>query len=328
MANFLTVEDSQSRRVGTAGIFKSELHLHQPRFSKHEETVVDHLTGLMWSKNAAPTEFPLTWWEALTYMDDMNSRQAYGYTDWRLPNRKELFSLVSHAKKNPSLPEGHPFINVFSGYYWTSTTCSRLPRQAWYVHLGGARVFKGMKHGSYMVWPVRNGCEGLVALPRSGQQQCYDEIGNVIPCRHLSQDGALQIGSIWPEPRFVERDQAFVDKLTGLTWSPKASCTPETVDWVSALETIQTMNADKTFGRGDWRLPNIRELESLADMGLHSPALPLGHPFKEVKRDYWSSTTSAYDPGYAWVLYLEDGAVGVGYRKQSDFFVWAVCGGY
>jgi hypothetical protein len=30
-------------------------------------------------------------------------------------------------------------------------SCARLPNQAWYIHLGGARVFKGMKHGSYMV---------------------------------------------------------------------------------------------------------------------------------------------------------------------------------
>jgi len=50
---------------------------------------------------------------------------------------------------------GHPFTNIFTGYYWTSSSCARLPNQAWYIHLGGARVFKGMKYGSYMVWPVR-----------------------------------------------------------------------------------------------------------------------------------------------------------------------------
>lgn len=298
----------------------------QPRFSDCGETVVDHLTGLMWSKDAAPSEFPLMWWEALAFVDDMNGRRAYGCTDWRLPNRTELFSLVSHVKINPSLPEGHPFINVFSGYYWTATTCNRLPRQAWYVHLGGARVFKGMKYGSYMVWPVRNEGEGSVELPRSGQQACYDESGNVISCTHLGQDGALQIGSEWPEPRFVERDQVLLDRLTGVIWTPKASCTFEAVNWGSALETIQAMNADKAYGYGDWRLPNIRELESLADMGCHCPALPFEHPFKGVQRYYWSSTTSTYDPRYAWVLYMEDGAVGVGYKQRSDFFVWAVRG--
>ena len=58
---------------------------------------------------------------------------------------------------NPSLPTGAPFENVFAGYYWTATTCSRFKNQAWYIHLGGGRIYRGMKYGSYMVWPVR--CE-------------------------------------------------------------------------------------------------------------------------------------------------------------------------
>jgi hypothetical protein len=296
----------------------------QPRFSDRGDTVVDHLTGLMWTKDASVTEFPFMWWEALAFINDMNSNCAYGYSDWRLPNRKELFSLVSHTKTNPSLPAGHPFVHVFSGYYWTSTTCSRLHREAWYVHLGGARLFKGMKHGSYMVWPVRSEEKGVVELPRSGQQLCYDETQEVISCIGSGQDGALQIGFEWPEPRFAGHDRTVLDRLTGLMWTKKANCTSMEVNWKTALETVKAMNADRVYGYGDWRLPNIRELESLTDMGSHSPALSSGHSFKAVQKYYWSSTTSTYDPCYAWALYIEDGAVGVGYKPNSSFFVWAV----
>jgi hypothetical protein len=84
------------------------------------------------------------------------------------------------------------------------------------------------------------------------------------------------------------------------------------------------MNAQHMLGFEDWRLPMIRELESLTDMGRHSPALPEGHPFEHMKKWYWSSTTSAYEPAYAWGLYLVDGGVGVGYKSKAEFFVWAV----
>jgi hypothetical protein len=61
-----------------------------------------------------------------------------------------------------------------------------------------------------------------------------------------------------------------------------------------------------------WRLPNINELESLVDCGRHNPALPSGHPFTDVREGYWSSTTSRFEPDWAWALYLKKGAIGVG----------------
>jgi hypothetical protein len=181
-----------------------------------------------------------------------------------------------------------------------------------------------MKHGSYMVWPVRSGLNGLKATPRSGQDTCYSGTGKVIPCSASGQDGALKIGMPWPKPRFVARQETVLDKLTGLVWTKIADLTSKTVDWQSALDTIKRLNDDRAFGYSDWHLPNIRELESLIDAGSHSPALPRGHFFKQVQEFYWSSTTSTYDPRYAWVLYMEDGSVGVGFKPNSNCFVWAV----
>jgi hypothetical protein len=109
---------------------------------------------LIWHKNANLAEFPLNWKEAFDFIEETNHSESSGRIKWRLPRRSELFSLVSHQYINPSLPASHPFENVFNGYYWTQTECSRLPDQAWYIHLGGGRVYRGMKHGSYMVWPV------------------------------------------------------------------------------------------------------------------------------------------------------------------------------
>ena len=84
------------------------------------------------------------------------------------------------------------------------------------------------------------------------------------------------------------------------------------------------MNRESAGGSGAWRLPNIRELESLVDTDAHSPALPPGHPFGDVADGYWSSTTSVFEPRYAWTIYTRDGAVGVGFKAKADFFTWAV----
>lgn len=296
----------------------------EPRFVRCDETVTDHLTGLMWTRDANRAGFPLMWEETIGYIRGLNTSQTYGYSDWRLPNRRELFSLIGHVHINPALPFEHPFVNVFPGYYWTSTTCIRLTSQAWYLHLGGGRVFKGMKHGSYMVWPVRGGHGDLLYLPRTGQKTCFDKSGAVTPCADTGQDADFRMGAVWPEIRFARREDTVADHLTGLTWTRNADLADTVVTWQSALKVIHKMNAGKAYGYRDWRLPNIRELESLTDMGSHTPALPAGHPFEGVGEGYWSSTTSTYDPRYAWVLYMVDGSIGVGYKPGRTFLIWAV----
>ena len=94
----------------------------------------------------------------------------------------------------------------------------------------------------------------------------------------------------------------------------------------AALALIEAINQASRYGFNDWRLPTIVELESLTDMDRHSPALSFGHPFANVRDFYWSSTTSQYDNQYAWVLYLQDGAVGVGHKPFSGFYLWPVRG--
>jgi hypothetical protein len=52
--------------------------------------------------------------------------------------------------------------------------------------------------------------------------------------------------------------------------------------------------------------------------------MPSNHPFARTAEGYWSSTTSVYEPSYAWVLYSLDGAVGVGYKAKPDFYALQV----
>ncbi len=259
-------------------------------------TVRDLQTGLMWSRDAALTDFPLSWPEAFDYIHGLNSQNFKSHSDWRLPNRRELFSLISHKQINPALPTGHPFVNVFPGYYWTATACARLPAQAWYIHLGGARVYRGMKHASCMVWPVR------------------------------MESTRAMLSNISPRPRFSAEDRTVTDRLTGLVWTRSADPEKTPVNWEQAASIIRRMNAEGAFGFTDWRLPHIREFDHLVDLGTHSPALPIDHPFTNVRDHYWSATTSQYETRYAWTLYLQDGALGVGFKENAEFYLWPVWG--
>ena len=291
------------------------------------ETVMDRQTGLMWTKNASLFDFPMSWGEALEAVQALNTPGLYGYQSWKIPNRKELFSLMSHHTINPSLPAGHPFTSVFAGYYWTSSTCARLPDQAWYIHLGGARVFKGMKYGSYMVWPVRTVAnDNKSKLFQTGQKICFDESGGVIDCHDTGQDGEIQAGLTFSRDRFKKHRLTVCDNATGLTWLRDANVFKAMMDWNSTSDLISKMNGETAYGHNDWRVPNIIELESLTDMGRHSPALSAGHAFNNVQEFYWSSTTSMYDINYAWVIYMVDGAVGVGHKPLSEFYLWPVRG--
>ena len=119
--------------------------------------------------------------------------------------------------------------------------------------------------------------------------------------------------------RFDPLDDATVaDRSTGLVWPRNAGLFDYPMTWKEAL------NAGAFLGHRDWRLPAIRELESLVDLERHSPALPRDPPFVSVREYYWSATTSAYERRYAWALYLTDGAVGVGFKAHAEFFVCAV----
>lgn len=294
----------------------------QPRFEQRGEMVMDRLTGLVWTHAANPGEFPMTWQEALDSVARMNRERACGHGDWRLPNRRELRSLASHQTRKPALPEDHPFSNVFSGWYWSSTTAAISPAHAWYMHLEGARLFYGGKDQSFLLWPVRGSGNGTI--PATGQIICYDTAGREIPCRNCGQDGELQAGRPWPQPRFENGGECILDHLTGLCWRRNADATRHPVSWEEALSAVTGLNSNARGEQHPWRLPNINELESLVDCARHSPALPAGHPFEEVQATYWSSTTSAFEPDWAWALYLAQGAVGVGQKQGRHFSVWAV----
>ncbi len=92
-------------------------------------------------------------------MKCLNKYTYAGFSDWRLPNRKELFSLIDRSQYSPALPVNYPFINLGAGSpYATSTTYASDTSFAWVVDIWNVGVVGAYSKGGDMrVWPVRGG---------------------------------------------------------------------------------------------------------------------------------------------------------------------------
>ena len=167
----------------------------------------------------------------------------------------------------------------------------------------------------------------------------------------------MRKGVAWPEPRFITGTTGIVtDTLTGLIWLENANCagvlpTPN-ITWTLALTYSNALYDGCTdcFGTsgdcglsdgsvaGDWRLPNVREMQSLVHYGFFDRAVPNtagtgkwseGDPFTGVQsgRFYWSSTTRARFTDYALCVNLYEGNVSIYAKTDPEHFVWPVRGG-
>ncbi len=172
---------------------------------------------------------------------------------------------------------------------------------------------------------------GSCGVPKTGQTECWDGSGTPIACAGTGQDGEYQAG-VLVDPRFTDNgDGTVTDNLTDLIWLEDAACFGLRT-WTDALSDANTLadgSCSLTDGSaaGDWRLPNVKELQSLIDFGSYNPALPGGHPFSGVQSSYyWSSTSYVNPPGNAWSVDLGYGYVSSS-GKAGTRYVWPVRGG-
>ena len=117
-------------------------------------TVSDTETGLMWQKETAPGSY--TWQGGLSYCEHLI---LAGHSDWRLPNRNELQTLVDYSRYGPAID---PLLkaNTVSSYYWSSTPYAYYTGMVWRVDFYGGGVYNNDKSNSYYVRAVRAGQSG------------------------------------------------------------------------------------------------------------------------------------------------------------------------
>jgi len=169
---------------------------------------------------------------------------------------------------------------------------------------------------------------GTVQLPHTGQTKCYrggspyDEI----PCAGTGQDGEMRGGSPWPNPRFTVNGDCVTDNLTGLMWPRNGQLTGY-MTWYSAIDYVNDLTL---CGYSDWRLPNLTELESLANADMSNTATWLNTQgfYNVLFYGYWSSTSYAYDTFSAWIVDMWDGSVVYDGKVHNGIYsVWPVRSG-
>ena len=138
------------------------------RYTAGAETVLDKATGLTWKRCleglsgancATGSALAGTWAEALARATAVNAAPATlgaGASDWRLPNRNELATLVERKCTNPAI-NSTLFPATAAQSFWTSSPYALNAAFAWYVDFNAGDIGPAFKTGAKNIRLVRGG---------------------------------------------------------------------------------------------------------------------------------------------------------------------------
>ncbi|MDM8520772.1 DUF1566 domain-containing protein [Anaerolineales bacterium HSG6] len=300
---------------------------NQPSYTDNDNnTITDNVTGLMWQKSAdtdgdgdIDANDKLTWTNLQAYPNTLNAQNYGGHNDWRLPTIKELYSLILFSGTDPSGYEESdtssliPFIDTtYFDFAYGDTSAGERVIDAQYgsstLYVSNSNILFGVNFADGRIKGY-----GLTLGPT-------DKTFFVICVRGNSSYG---------QNSFVDNDDnTITDQATGLIWSKSDSGTG--LNWQEALAWVQTKNAENYLGHNDWRLPDVKELQSILDYtrspdssssaaidplfnvtSINNEAENADYPF------YWASTTHVSWNGMAGSAdYMAFGR-GLGYMNNS-----------
>jgi hypothetical protein len=130
-------------------------------------TTTDRASGLMWQQT--DDGVARDWRDALAYCEGL---ALAGHTDWRLPNAKELLSIVDYSRNDPALDGRFLHQQDNNGWFWSSTTHGEDPRNAVYVCFGKCVSADGVDvHGAgAQRSDPKTGDPSLYSAGRGGQR--------------------------------------------------------------------------------------------------------------------------------------------------------------
>ena len=235
--------------------------------------VGDNNTGLIWevkSPHKGHVNFcddEYSWQDAQKkYIKKLNAKKYGGFSDWRLPNKDELRSIIDYGKTNPAVDQCY-FPNCKTAFYWTSIPYKMQPPFVWGLFFGLGSGICYTPSSLQYVRAVRGGYSD--AFGKSDKAMFKD-----------NGDGTV------------------TDLRTGLMWQKEEN---ERMNWYEALKCCQGL---RLASYSDWRLPNIKELNTILDLSYKDnwwyhkdffPAKGLQPPLLH----YFSSTP--YEKTYVWV---------------------------
>jgi hypothetical protein len=208
-----------------------------------------------------------TWEAYVTYCDQLT---LAGHSDWRLPDAEEAYTLIDISAS--------PFNAVFTAnrdakYFWTMNRQADGDDKRWEVNQGGGT---GAHLKNLTISAGGN---------RSFHGRCVREPS---PSKRVKE-------------HFTDnKDGTVTDNGNGLVWMQTEA---GEMTWENAIKYCENL---LLAGKDDWRLPDIKELKSISDYTLYSPAIDMGY-FPGLKVTYhWSSSATRQEKP-RWYLNFESG---------------------
>ena len=230
------------------------------------KTVFDNNTGLTWMRGpntnlTSPVRSDkMTFAAAQTWVATLNAAYYGGYSDWRLPTIKELYSLFDCRGTDPSSYSGTdtsvltPFIDThYFNFAWGQTST-------------GERVIDSQYASStlFILNPAETGCAKDFGVNfADGRIKGYDlKMPDNSDKTFFVQ--LVRGGTGYGINSFTNNgDGTIADLSTGLMWSRGDN--GSSLLWSDALAWIQSKNATNYLGYNDWRMPNVKELQSIVN---------------------------------------------------------------
>jgi hypothetical protein len=261
-----------------------------PRYQDNGDgTVTDLVTGLMWQQDPG---------EKMTYAQAMTGADGFslaGYDDWRLPTIKELYSLILFDGTDVSFCssgtcEVTPFIDTryFNFSYGDESAGERI-------------IDSQFATSTKYVSTTMGGNETMFGVNfADGRIKGY-------PTNKLFYVLYVRGNPSYGQNDFVDNgDGTIIDNATGLTWMQTDS--QSGMNWEAALNYCEGLDY---AGASDWRLPNVKELQSIVDYSLspdttNSAAIDPIFNVTAITNEagqsdypfFWSSTTHADSAGH------------------------------
>jgi len=233
----------------------------------------------------------MTFENAVTYCDTL---KLGNFTDWRLPTGNELFSINHFDNINPAVNTTY-FTKTLADYWWSSDIEPDNASVIWVTNAGGG-IGNHPKTETISAGGIKHFQVRGVRNP----------ITTAFSVSHLTDNG----------------NGTITDNYTGLIWQKTTSTVPMT--WENALTYAKSITLG---GKSDWRLPNVKELQSLNEVSRVKPSLNTTF-FPNIVSNtfYWSSTSMYKSPAIAWDFNTEYGVVTYN-DKTSTEYVMLVRGG-
>lgn len=256
----------------------NDFTINPPFFIVNKDgTVLDTVTGLMWQKTDGGE---MTVEAARTYVASLS---LGGFTDWRLPSAIEAYSILNLQRVNPALDTA-VFTYSAAEYWWCIQTQLNDASKVWVINSGGG-IGSHPKAETMSAGGVK----------RFHVRAVRDRTTPPTIANHFTDNN-----------KGIVADPTTTDNLTNLTWQQLV--TTDSLTWEEALKYA---SATKTSGSTDWRLPNIKELQSIVDVALFNPSVSTTF-FSTINSDaklkkFWSSTTLPNLTDKAWYLEISSG---------------------